>query len=317
MNDAPPIRPRHRPRLGLTRRSVAVRASRAASSRACTGGADPRASGGDALTVVATTTVFADIVAQRRRRPRSRSPRSSRPASARRTTSRSPTTRRSSPAPTSSSRTASDSTTSSTSWSMAAGRGAGAAARARRRHPDDHGRRRGEPAFLARSEPGRGATTCRPSRPHSRELDPAGAADYAANAAAYTTQLTALDDANKDGARADPGGEPQARDVPRRVPVLRRPLRVRADRRHPRRTSARSRARPSWPHLVEKVKAAGVKAVFAEAQFNPELAQTLAQEAGVTNVVTTLYNDTVGPPPTDTYLKMMAWNVDQIVRSLR
>ena len=33
--------------------------------------------------------------------------------------------------------------------------------------------------------------------------------------------------------------------------------------------------------------------------------------------MTTLYNDTVGPPPDDTYLKMMAWNVDQIVSSLR
>ena len=60
--------------------------------------------------------------------------------------------------------------------------------------------------------------------------------------------------------------------------------------------------------LVDKVKAAGVKAVFSEAQFSPELAHTLAQEAGITTVVTTLYNDTVGPPPADTYLKMMAWN---------
>jgi hypothetical protein len=33
--------------------------------------------------------------------------------------------------------------------------------------------------------------------------------------------------------------------------------------------------------------------------------------------VTSLYNDTVGPPPYDTYLTMMAWNVDEIVRSLR
>ena len=38
--------------------------------------------------------------------------------------------------------------------------------------------------------------------------------------------------------------------------------------------------------LVETVKAAGVKAVFSEAQFSPELAQTLAEEAGVTSVVT-------------------------------
>jgi chaperonin GroEL len=69
--------------------------------------------------------------------------------------------------------------------------------------------------------------------------------------------------------------------------------------------------------VVEKVKAAHVKAVFSEAQFSPELAHTLAQEAGVSSIVTSLYNDTVGPPPNDTYLTMMAWNVDEIVRSLR
>jgi ABC-type Zn uptake system ZnuABC Zn-binding protein ZnuA len=36
----------------------------------------------------------------------------------------------------------------------------------------------------------------------------------------------------------------------------------------------------------------------------------------VTKVVTTLYNDTVGPPPNDTYLTMMRWNVDEIVQAL-
>ncbi len=69
--------------------------------------------------------------------------------------------------------------------------------------------------------------------------------------------------------------------------------------------------------LVEQVKATGTRAVFSEAQFSPELAQTLADEAGVSRVVTTLYNDTVGPPPTDTYLTMMAWNVDRIVEALK
>jgi zinc/manganese transport system substrate-binding protein/manganese/iron transport system substrate-binding protein len=68
--------------------------------------------------------------------------------------------------------------------------------------------------------------------------------------------------------------------------------------------------------LVETVKRAGVRAVFSEAQFSPDLARTLADEAGVTQVVTTLYNDTVGPPPTDTYLKMMEWNVNEIVKAL-
>jgi ABC-type Zn uptake system ZnuABC Zn-binding protein ZnuA len=69
--------------------------------------------------------------------------------------------------------------------------------------------------------------------------------------------------------------------------------------------------------LVEKVKAAHVKAVFSEAQFNPKLAQSLADEAGIEQVVTTLYNDALGPPPADTYLGMMRWNMDQIVQALR
>jgi ABC-type Zn uptake system ZnuABC Zn-binding protein ZnuA len=69
--------------------------------------------------------------------------------------------------------------------------------------------------------------------------------------------------------------------------------------------------------LVQKVKAAGVKAVFSEAQFNPKLAQTLADEAGIKKVVTTLYNDALGPAPADSYPGMMRWNVDQIVEALR
>jgi ABC-type Zn uptake system ZnuABC Zn-binding protein ZnuA len=69
--------------------------------------------------------------------------------------------------------------------------------------------------------------------------------------------------------------------------------------------------------LVEKVKAAGVKAVFSEAQFSPKLSETLAQEAGVTSVVTTLYNDALGPAPADTYLGLMRWNVDHIVAALK
>ena len=68
--------------------------------------------------------------------------------------------------------------------------------------------------------------------------------------------------------------------------------------------------------LVEKVKAAGVKAVFSEAQFSPKLSQTLADEAGVRQVVTTLYNDALGPAPADTYLGLMRWNVDRVVEAL-
>jgi ABC-type Zn uptake system ZnuABC Zn-binding protein ZnuA len=57
--------------------------------------------------------------------------------------------------------------------------------------------------------------------------------------------------------------------------------------------------------------------VFSEAQFDPKLARTLAEEAGITTIVTTLYNDTLGPAPADTYIGLMTWDVDEIVKALR
>ena len=76
-------------------------------------------------------------------------------------------------------------------------------------------------------------TTSPPSpRPCPRWI-PAGAATYAANAAAFTAQLDALDAANMAKIATIPAAEPQARDVPRRVPVLRRALRFRAGRGDP------------------------------------------------------------------------------------
>jgi manganese/iron transport system substrate-binding protein len=68
--------------------------------------------------------------------------------------------------------------------------------------------------------------------------------------------------------------------------------------------------------LVQTVKAAQVKAVFSEAQFSPRLTQALAQEAGVQQVVTDLYNDSLGDPPADTYLGMMRYNVERMVQAL-
>ena len=69
--------------------------------------------------------------------------------------------------------------------------------------------------------------------------------------------------------------------------------------------------------LVEKVKAARVKAVFSESQFSPRLTESLAREAGIERVVTDLYNDSVGDPPADSYLGMMRSNFEQITRALQ
>ena len=68
--------------------------------------------------------------------------------------------------------------------------------------------------------------------------------------------------------------------------------------------------------LVQAIREHGVKAIFAEAQFNPDLAQTIANETGAT-IVSSLYTDTVGDPPQDTYESMMRWNVDQVVAALK
>ena len=146
------------------------------------------------------------------------------------------------------------------------------------------------------------------------QVDPAHAADYAAGATAYAGRLATLDGWTRtriatippDGRRlvsfhdafpyfarayglevvgtvvAAPGQEPGAGQV---------------------------------IALINTIRATGVKAVFAEAQFNPAIAVAIAEEAGV-QVVTDLYNDTLGKAPADTYEGMMRWDVERIAGAL-
>jgi ABC-type Zn uptake system ZnuABC Zn-binding protein ZnuA len=68
--------------------------------------------------------------------------------------------------------------------------------------------------------------------------------------------------------------------------------------------------------LVEAIRAAGVTAIFAEAQFSQKVADQIAAETGAT-VVGTLYNDSLGEPPADSYVGMMQWDTDRVVEALR
>ena len=148
------------------------------------------------------------------------------------------------------------------------------------------------------------------------ELDPPGKATFDANVAAYGAQLDALDVGLKAQIETIPAANRKLVTFHDAFPYFAKHFgfeligvilqNVGQD------PSAADLAA-----LVEKVKAAGVKAVFSEAQFSPKLSETLAQEAGVTRVVTTLYNDALGPAPADTYLGLMRWNVDQIVSALK
>jgi len=147
------------------------------------------------------------------------------------------------------------------------------------------------------------------------QADPAGAATYAASGETYASAIRAMDEANKTKVAAIPAENRKLVTFHDAFPyfaahygfelvgvIL---------------PNVGQEPSPSaLAALVETVKSAGVTAVFSEAQFNPELAQTLAQEAGITKVVSTLYTDSVGPPPDDTYLSMMSWNVDKVVEAL-
>jgi ABC-type Zn uptake system ZnuABC Zn-binding protein ZnuA len=70
--------------------------------------------------------------------------------------------------------------------------------------------------------------------------------------------------------------------------------------------------------LIDQVKQTGAKAIFLETGANPQLAQQVAREAGLT-VVTELYSHSItdagGSAPT--YLDMMKFNTETIVAALK
>lgn len=69
--------------------------------------------------------------------------------------------------------------------------------------------------------------------------------------------------------------------------------------------------------LIGKVRAANVPAVFVEEGSSPRLAEALAREAGVKNVVKGLPTDSLGEKPADTYIGLMRFVTDKFVGALR
>jgi ABC-type Zn uptake system ZnuABC Zn-binding protein ZnuA len=148
------------------------------------------------------------------------------------------------------------------------------------------------------------------------QVDPAGAANYAQNATAYLSQLESLDAELKTQLAQIPASNRKLVTFHDAFPYFARHYGfelIGVIMEH----EGQDPSAGELAELVDKVKAAGVKAVFSEAQFSPKLTQTLADEAGITKVVATLYNDALGDPPADTYLGMMRWNASQVVEALR
>ena len=73
----------------------------------------------------------------------------------------------------------------------------------------------------------------------------------------------------------------------------------------------------AFAKLIADARRYHVRAVFAEPQFSPKLADQLAEGAGI-STVTDLYDDTLGgTPELSTYVGLMRYDVDRIVGALR
>jgi manganese/iron transport system substrate-binding protein len=68
--------------------------------------------------------------------------------------------------------------------------------------------------------------------------------------------------------------------------------------------------------LIDAIRSSGTHAILAEAQFNPRIADRIAEETGAT-IVADLYTDTLGPAPADSYVGIMDWDTDRIVEALQ
>jgi ABC-type Zn uptake system ZnuABC Zn-binding protein ZnuA len=145
-------------------------------------------------------------------------------------------------------------------------------------------------------------------------VDPAHAADYEAGTAAYTARLRQLDTWAREQLAAIP--EPDRRIVSFHeafpyfaeaygLEIVGTVIEV----------PGQDPSAGEIAALIEAIRESGAKAVFSEAQFDDQLARTIAQEAGVA-VESDLYNDSLGEPPADTYEGLIRWDVERVVAAL-
>lgn len=150
------------------------------------------------------------------------------------------------------------------------------------------------------------------------QADPDGKEIYAANAAAYITQLKELDAWIHQQVGAIPAQN-------RLLVTNHESFGYFADRYGftiagtiiPSVTTGSSPSAQELARLVDQIKASGVRAIFLEMGSNPQLAEQVAAETGV-KVVSDLYTHSITPPggTAPTYIDMMKVNVNRIVQAL-
>lgn len=144
--------------------------------------------------------------------------------------------------------------------------------------------------------------------------DPANAAAYRANAASYDAQLATLDDWARSQIGAIPAADRKIVSFHDAFPYFAKAygLTVAGT------VVASPGQDPSAGNvakLIAIIKREDVKAIFTEIQFNPKIVETIASETGAT-VEGNLYSDTLGDPPADSYIGIIRWDVDHVVKAL-
>jgi zinc/manganese transport system substrate-binding protein/manganese/iron transport system substrate-binding protein len=147
------------------------------------------------------------------------------------------------------------------------------------------------------------------------DVDPDGADDHRAAAAAYAAELDALDAAIRERMDAIPAENRRIVSFHEAFPYFARAyglevVGVVVD------APGQDPSAGEIAALVEAIRSSGARAVFGEAQFSDKLARAIAEEAGVP-VETRLYNDSLGDAPADDYVGMMEWNAERIEAALR
>jgi ABC-type Zn uptake system ZnuABC Zn-binding protein ZnuA len=145
-------------------------------------------------------------------------------------------------------------------------------------------------------------------------VDPAGAGAYAAGLAAYQSRLAGLDAYAKERIGSIPPERRTVISFHDAFPYFAAAYGLTIDGSIVA-APGQDPSAGSVAELVAAIRDHHVSAIFAEAQFNDELARTIADETGVA-IVSSLYTDSVGDAPQDTYEGLMRWNVDQVVGAL-
>jgi ABC-type Zn uptake system ZnuABC Zn-binding protein ZnuA len=144
--------------------------------------------------------------------------------------------------------------------------------------------------------------------------DPAHAADYRSGAEAYGAELDALDAETRARLAAIPEADRAVISFHDAFPYFAAAygLTIRGNIVE---APGQDPSAAQVERLVGTIKSEGVRAIFTEAQFNPALARAIAAETDAA-VVSDLYTDTLGEAPLDTYVAVMRSNVDKVVRAL-